>query len=191
MGINMGMTHRLRVDGITAYDIKGMVLSNGAANNGTFTNLTINRCGNAGNNWHSIYDRGNNNCTYSNIVITNSDAVGVKLSEMNGILVQNVSVTSSRYAGFVTQGANYNMTFRQCTANSNGGEGFIIFANGGSTIDNCLANNNVKFGYTVNTNDGSTPYPRIVGSTGCGNTWATFDIHGFWTWDGYGANVCR
>lgn len=191
MGINMGMTVRLRVDGVTAYDTLGMALSNGAANDGTFTNLTINRCGNLANNWHSIYDRGNNNCTYSNIVVTNSDGVGVKLSEMNGILIQNVSVTGSRYAGFATQGVNKNMTFRQCTSNSNGGEGFIVFANGGSMIDNCIANNNYHFGYTVNTNDASTPYPTIVNSTGSGNTWFTFDIHGNWGWDGYGSNVFR
>lgn len=191
MGINIGMTVRLRVDSVTAYDTLGMALSNGAANDGTFTNLTIDRCGNLANNWHSIYDRGNNNCTYSNIVVTNSDGVGVKLSEMNGILVQNVSVTGSRYAGFATQGVNKNMTFRQCTANNNGGEGFIVFANGGSMIDNCIANNNYHFGYTVNTNDASTPYPTIVNSTGSGNSWFTFDIHGNWGWDGYGANVFR
>ena len=191
MGINMGMTVRLHIDGITAYDIKAMALSNGAANDGSFTNLTVDRCGNLANNWHSIYDRGNNNCTYSNIVVTNSDGVGVKLSEMHGILIQNVSVTGSRYAGFAMQGENANITFRQCTSNSNGGEGFIVFANGGSTIDNCIANNNYHFGYTVNTNDDSTPYPMIVNSTGSGNTWFTFDIHGHWGWDGYGSNVSR
>jgi hypothetical protein len=191
MGINIGMTVRLKIDSVTAYDTLGMALSNGAANDGTFTNLTIDRCGNLANNWHSIYDRGNNNCTYSNIVVTNSDGVGVKLSEMHGILIQNVSVTASRYAGFAMQGENANITFRQCTANNNGGEGFIVFANGGTTIDNCIANNNYHFGYTVNTNDDSTPYPMIMNSTGSGNTWFTFDIHGHWGWDGYGANVSR